>query len=72
MKANYSYASAIFNADFNNFANITGNQAWSLFFTNGQDDAALGDNPEAGKFFTNITIAVVAASILGSCIFTSI
>ncbi|OKH31557.1 hypothetical protein NIES2119_28550 [[Phormidium ambiguum] IAM M-71] len=72
MKANYSYASAVFNADFNNFAPITANQAWSLFFTLGKNDAALGDNPEVGKLFTNITIASVVTFMLGACIFTSI
>jgi hypothetical protein len=72
MKANYSYASTIFNADFNNFAPISANQAWSLFFTLGKDDAALGDNKEVGKFFTNMTIATVVAFILGASIFTSI
>ncbi|MFB2835970.1 hypothetical protein [Floridanema evergladense] len=72
MKANYSYASAVFNADFNKFAPITANQAWSLFFTLGKNDAALGDNPEVGKLFTNITIGSVVTFILGACIFTSI
>ncbi|HEY9693918.1 MAG TPA: hypothetical protein V6D15_17080 [Oculatellaceae cyanobacterium] len=72
MKANYSFASTVFNADFNNFAPITANQAWSLFFTFGQNDATLGDNPEVGRLFNNIMSAIVTASILGACIFTSI
>lgn len=72
MKANYSFVSTVFNADFNNFAPITANQAWSLFFTFGQNDAALGDNPEVGRLFTNITIASVVAFILGASIFTPI
>lgn len=65
------FASTVFNADFNNFAPITANQAWSLFVTIGQNDAALGDNPEIGLFFNNITIAIVAAFIVGASIFSS-
>lgn len=65
------FASTVFNADFNNFAPITANQAWSLFFTIGKDDAALGDNPEVGRFFNNVTIASVVAFIVGASIFTA-
>ena len=44
----------VFKPEFNTFATITANQAWSLFFTAGRNDAMLGSNPELGKFFNNI------------------
>lgn len=66
----YFFAPTVFNPDFNNFAPITVNQAWSLFFTAGRDDAALGDNPEVGQFFNNILIAVVSSFIVGAFLFT--
>ena len=65
------FAATVFNADFNSFAPLTANQAWSLFFTLGQDDAALGDNAEVGRFFNNITLAIVAAFVLGASIFSA-
>ncbi|MBD1924711.1 hypothetical protein H6F74_00185 [Trichocoleus sp. FACHB-90] len=64
-------APTVFNADFNNFAPITANQAWSLFFTAGQDDAVLGDSPELGRLFNNILKAVVFTVIVGACTFYS-
>ncbi|MFB2969818.1 hypothetical protein ACE1CD_12660 [Aerosakkonema sp. BLCC-F183] len=67
----YVCAATIFNPEFNNFANITANQAWSLFFTAGRDDAALGDNPEVGQFFNNVLIAVVTAVVAASFFFRS-
>ncbi|MDF5713857.1 MAG: hypothetical protein PUP93_08170 [Rhizonema sp. NSF051] len=48
----------VFRPDFNNFKSITVNQAWSLFFTAGQEDKALGIDPELGKFFTYVLVAV--------------
>ncbi|GAC1505876.1 MAG: hypothetical protein NVS2B14_18010 [Chamaesiphon sp.] len=63
------FAPTIFNPDFNNFAPITANQAWSLFFTAGRDDATLGDNPEIGRLFNNILLAVVSTFIVGAFIF---
>ena len=65
----YVAAPTIFNADFNNFAPITANQAWSLFFTVGRDDAALGSNPELGRFFNNILLAIAVTVVLGGCFF---
>lgn len=65
------FAPTVFNTDFNNFAPITANQAWSLFFTLGQDDAALGDNPEVGQFFNNILIASAVAFMVGVSIFST-
>jgi hypothetical protein len=45
---------------------LTATQAWSLFFTAGKADNALGFEPELGKFFTNVTVGIVAVSILSS------
>ncbi|HEY9874153.1 MAG TPA: hypothetical protein V6D12_11990 [Candidatus Obscuribacterales bacterium] len=67
----YIAAPTVFRTDFNNSARITANQAWSLFFTAGRNDAALGANPELGQFFNNILVAVVSAVILGAYIFRS-
>jgi hypothetical protein len=48
----------VFRPNFNNFETINVNQAWSLFFSAGQDDSKLGRQVELGRFFTNILIAV--------------
>jgi hypothetical protein len=60
----------VFRPDFNNFEVISANQAWSLFFTGGQEDKALGRNAELGKFFTNLLIAITVAGSLGGAVFT--
>lgn len=62
-------AATVFKPEFNSFADITANQAWSLFFTAGRDDAALGSNPELGKFFNNILKAVVVAVVVAGLAF---
>lgn len=60
------FAPVIFRSDFNQFAEINGNQAWSLFFTAGNEDKELGFNPEVGRFLTNLLIGiVVTGSIVG-------
>ena len=59
----------VFNSEFNKFATITANQAWSLFFTAGRDDAALGENPALGQFFNNILKAVVLAVVVAAFTF---
>ena len=48
----------VFRPDFNSFETINVNQAWSLFFSAGQDDKGLGQDIELGRFFTNVLIAV--------------
>ena len=48
----------VFRPNFNNFETINVNQAWSLFFSGGQDDNKLGGGTELGRFFTNFLIAV--------------
>jgi hypothetical protein len=62
----------VFRPDFNNFETINANQAWSLFFTAGQEDKALGLNAELGKFFTYLLIAIAATGTLGGSIFTNL
>jgi hypothetical protein len=60
----------IFRPDFNSFASINSNQAWSLFFTAGRAEQKLGFNPELGRFFTNLLIASVVTVILWGTFFT--
>lgn len=61
----------VFNNDFNNFAPITANQAWSLFFTAGRNDAALDAHPELGRLFNNILKAVTLSFVAGAFVFRS-
>lgn len=67
----FVFAPTVFNADFNNFAPLTANQAWSLFFTAGRNDAALDANPELGQLFNNVLKAVVLAFVAGAFVFRS-
>lgn len=62
-------AATVFKPEFNSFADITANQAWSLFFTAGRDDAALGSNPELGRLFNNILKASVFAIVVAAFTF---
>jgi hypothetical protein len=48
---------------------LNATQAWSLFFTGGQADNALGFSPEAGKFFNNLLIGLGVSGILLSALF---
>ncbi len=66
------FAPVVFRSDFNKFESISGNQAWSLFFTAGKEDKQLGLNPETGRFFTNILIGIGVVGIIGGSVFTSI
>jgi len=56
----------IFRTDFNNFDSLTLNQGWSLFFTAGQEDKVLGLEPEVGRFFNNLLIAVGVTGTLAA------
>ena len=63
----------IFRPDFNSQADvISTNQAWSLFFTAGNEDKALGFNAEAGQFFTNLLLAVGVAGVLWAFLFGNV
>ena len=67
----YLLGPVIFRPDFNAQAEaLTVNQAWSLFFTGSQEDKALGFNPEAGRFFTNVLAAIVVSGALWAAFFT--
>jgi hypothetical protein len=67
------FGPVVFRPGFNSQAeSITATQAWSLFFTAGQEDKALGFTSETGRFFTNLLLAVGAAGILGVTLFNSI
>ncbi len=62
----------VFRPDFNNFETINVNQAWSLFFTAGKDDKALGQQEELGWFFTNLLIAVGLAGTIWAIFFSNV
>lgn len=63
----------VFRPDFNaQTETLNANQAWSLFFTAGQEDKALGFNTEAGRFFTNVLIATGAVGVLWALLFNHI
>ncbi|ARV60801.1 hypothetical protein BZZ01_21225 [Nostocales cyanobacterium HT-58-2] len=62
----------VFRPDFNSFESININQAWSLFFTAGQEDKALGPNAELGKFLTYLLIAIALAGSLWTTVFSNL
>jgi hypothetical protein len=62
----------VFRPDFNSFEQINANQAWSLFFTAGQDDQGLGQQTELGKFFTNLLIAFGVTGSLWATFFSNL
>jgi hypothetical protein len=51
---------------------ISATQAWSLFFTAGQEDKALGLNAQAGQFFTSLLVAGIVAGTLWTLLFTTV
>ena len=61
----------IFRPDFNQTQNINATQAWSLFFSIGQKDKALGKNPETGWFYNYALLATVVVGSLGAALFNS-
>lgn len=66
------FGPVIFRPSFNQAEAINANQAWSLFFTAGQEDKKLGFNAEAGRLFTNLLAAIVVTGVIGGAIFTSV
>ncbi|WP_416671361.1 hypothetical protein [Egbenema bharatensis] len=69
----YLIGPVVFRPDFNAQSEvISANQAWSLFFTAGQEDKVLGFNTEAGRFFTNLLLAVGAAGVLWAVLFNGV
>lgn len=66
------FGPVIFRPTFNNFETLNLTQAWSLFFTAGREDKALGFSPEVGLFFTNILLAIAASGIAGAITFKTL
>ncbi len=62
----------VFRPSFNQFENINANQAWSLFFSAGQDDKILGEQRELGNLFTNLLIAIGVTGTIWGIYFTGI
>lgn len=65
-------APVVFRPEFNDFKTINANEAWSLFFSAGQDDKELGEQPELGRFFTNLLIAVGVAGTVWASVFSNL
>ncbi|MGK7874766.1 MAG: hypothetical protein AB4426_16120 [Xenococcaceae cyanobacterium] len=65
------FVPVVFRSNFNKFESINANQAWSLFFTAGQDDNKLGLKTELGKFFTYLLIAVGVTGTVWALIFSN-
>ncbi len=63
------FGPAAFRQGFKDFETISSTQAWSLFFTAGQNDMALGMNPEVGNFFNGLLFALAGTGILATLIF---
>ncbi|MCT7993056.1 hypothetical protein [Laspinema olomoucense] len=69
----YLMGPVVFRPSFNEQSEeINVNQAWSLFFTAGQEDKALGFNTEAGRFFTNLLLAIGVSGIIWALLFNNI
>ncbi|MGF1542380.1 MAG: hypothetical protein ACFCU5_18380 [Pleurocapsa sp.] len=66
------FAPVVFRSDFNQGEQINTNQAWSLFFTAGQEDKSLGFQPELGNFFTNSLIAVGVTGTIWGLFFSNV
>ncbi len=66
------FGPVIFRPEFNNFEKIDTNNAWSLFFTGGNEDKALGFNSNLGNFFNNTLIAVVVAGAIWGLFFSNL
>ncbi|MBD2344672.1 hypothetical protein [Anabaena subtropica] len=62
----------VFRPNFNNFETINVNQAWSLFFSAGQDDKKLGEQAELGNFLTNTLIAIGVTGTLWATFFSNL
>jgi hypothetical protein len=66
----YLIGPVVFRPYFNNFETINLNQAWSLFFTAGQEDKVLGET-ELGKFFTSLLTTVGVTGTLWAIYFSN-
>ncbi|MBE9041585.1 hypothetical protein IQ235_12420 [Oscillatoriales cyanobacterium LEGE 11467] len=66
------FGPVIFRPEFNNFEKIDTNNAWSLFFTGGKEDKALGFSRDFGYFFNNTLIAIVVAGTIWGLFFSNL
>ena len=62
------FSPVVFRSAFNSFEAINPSQAWSLFFSGGREDKALGFGSQTGIFFTSTLIALVASGVAGTLI----
>jgi hypothetical protein len=53
-------SSVVFTDDFNHFEKIRATQAWSLLFTGGRGDKALGISPTVGRVLNFSLIAIAS------------
>ncbi|WP_197036069.1 hypothetical protein [Fischerella sp. PCC 9605] len=63
------FSPVVFRPGFNHFEKINATQAWSLFFTGGREDKALGLSPTVGRFYNLSLIAIAIAGILWTFLF---
>ncbi|MBD2312275.1 hypothetical protein H6G20_11430 [Desertifilum sp. FACHB-1129] len=69
----YLIGPVVFRPDFNTpEETISVNQAWSLFFTAGQEDKVFDFNGEAGRFLTYLLLAVSVTGVLGVTLFSHV
>ncbi len=59
----------VFGLSFNNFQKINATQAWSMLFTGGRENKALGLSSTVGRFFNLSLIAIAIAGILWTFLF---
>ena len=57
------FSSVVFRPGFNHFEKINATQAWSLLFTRGGEDKALGLSPIVGRFYNLTLLATAIAGI---------
>ncbi len=77
MVSEFSYSSKqnletpiVFRKDFRN-ATISATQAWSLFFSAGQEENLFGQEREIGWFYNNVLFAGVVAFGLTAALFSA-
>lgn len=66
------FGPVIFRPDFNEFATVGVDQAWSLLFSAGKEDKVLAGNRELGVYLNYILGTLVVAGAMTSIFFGSI
>ncbi|ACA99235.1 MULTISPECIES: hypothetical protein [Cyanophyceae] len=64
------FTPVIFRKDFSN-ATISATQAWSLFFSAGQEENLFGQEKEIGWFYNNVLLAGGVAFALAAIFFSA-